>query len=95
MLPNEIGSNKTTVHRGVNDTAISAELKASQKNKVSTNLRHDPTMAVTFQEAYPMQEDHDGKFLKKIKLLCRVYRTNVLSFLLESLNLVIQFSRSI
>jgi hypothetical protein len=27
-------------------------------------------MAVTFQEAYRMQEDHDGKFLKKIKLLC-------------------------
>ena len=48
-------------------------------------------MAVTFQEAYRMQEDHDGKFLKKIKLLCRVYRTNVLSFLLESLNLVIQW----
>ena len=29
-------------------------------------------MAVTFQEAYRMQEDHDGKFLKKIKLLCHL-----------------------
>ena len=69
------------------EVAILAELKASQKNKVSTNLRHDPSMAVTFQEAYRMQEDHDGKFLKKINLFCHLQHLQD--------NLVVQSSCSI